>query len=763
MGDPISAELERLLAENAELRRRLSELQESERVLRASFEHSPVAQALVDRRDGRYVEVNQAFLNLTGLTRAVIVGKTSSELGLLASPAQRPQLIDEARQRGGAPDSVFDVVRADGQRRSVLASLRPAPIGDESILSLTLEDQTDQARTHAALNASEAQALALLNALPDLLFEIDADGRIHDYRGSLDRLYVSPETFLGKTVDQILPAHARQAVNAGIAETVATGLHRGASYFLDVSGTRRWFEVSMAAKDAARSRLIALVRDITERKQAQERVRTMLSALPDLLLVLSRDGTYLELHTPSLELLPTTPEQLLGNCVRRHLPPVIAEACLRQIDATLTTGQMQVAEYELMFGPNDRRRYEVRTVPREDETVLALVRDISERMRAAKEKAALEEQLRHAQKMEAIGTLAGGVAHDFNNILGGLLGNLSLLERMLGGEGELEQIHEMKELVQRGADLSKQLLGFSRRGKYNVQPLDLARVVQKASAMFGRTRPDLMIRCQFAPGLHAVLMDYTQLEQVLLNLFVNAGQAMPDGGLLSVRAENTTLSESQTLSLGARPGQFVKLAVSDTGCGMDVATMARIFEPFFTTKAAGQGTGLGLASVYGIVRNHGGLIEVQSEPDKGACFTLFLPSSPLAVEANALPQAVGQPGRGTLLFVDDEPSIRKVFSLLLSSYGYKVLLAESGQDAIRQVKAHRDVLQIVVLDLTMPGLSGAKTFEILRELAPELKVLLVSGHAEERQARDLLAKGAQGFLQKPFDGATLVQKLSTIL
>jgi len=763
MGEQVSAESGDLAQKNAELGRRLAELEVAHAVLRASFEQSRLAQALLEAREGRYLDVNAAFIELTGLARSAILGKTSGELGLFADPALHSQGMVDGYSQGRAHDAILDLVRADGQRRRVLASARPLAIADRAVVSVTFEEQADPDGSQSARFASEAQAVALLNALPDLLFEIDAHGRIYDYRGAREQLYVSPENFLGKTIDEVLPASACQALHAGIRDALQTGLHRGASYWLEEAGQRRWFEVSMAPKDAERRRLIVLVRDITQRKQAQERLRAMLAAIPDLVIVLSRDGTYLELHTWNPEQLPTSEDRLLGRRLANHLPPEIVTRCLQQIAQTLETRKIQVAEYELMFAANDLRRLEVRTVPREADTVLALVRDISERMRAAKEKSALEEQLRHAQKMEAIGTLAGGIAHDFNNILGGLMGNLCLLDRFANSDAERGHIQEMKELVQRGADLAKQLLGFSRRGKYNVQKVDLVRVVQKASTLFGRTRPDLTIRTQFGSDLHAVLMDHTQLEQVLLNLFVNAGQAMPDGGVLSLMAENVSLDEAQTSSLSLRAGPFVKLVVSDSGCGMDEATMARIFEPFFTTKAPGQGTGLGLASVYGIVRNHGGLIAVQSALGAGSSFTLHLPANLQPAEVRVPAPLLGPKGRGTLLLVDDEPAIRKVFSLLLTASGYTVLVAANGQEAIEQVMAHREVLSLVILDLTMPGLSGAKTFDALRELAPGLKVLLVSGHAEERSAREILTRGAAGFLQKPFDGATLEQKILALL
>ncbi|MBL9006377.1 MAG: PAS domain-containing protein [Myxococcales bacterium] len=763
MGEQVSAESADLPQESAALGRRLAELEAAHAVLRASFEHCRLAQALICAREGRYLDVNAAFCELTGLARSAILGKTSGDLGLFANPALHPPGMVDGHSQGRAHDAILDLVRADGQRRRVLASARPLAIADRAVVSVTFEEQTDPEASHSAHFASEAQAVALLNALPDLLFEIDAGGRIYDYRGAREQLHVSPENFLGKTIDDVLPANACDVLHAGIREALQTGLHRGASYFLETAGQQSWFEVSMAPKDAERRRLIVLVRDITQRKQAQERLRAMLAAIPDLVIVLSRDGTYLELHTWNPAQLPASENRLLGRRLANHLPPEIAMRCLQQIAQTLETRTIQVVEYELLFAANDLRRLEVRTVPREADTVLALVRDISERMRAAKEKAALEEQLRHAHKMEAIGTLAGGIAHDFNNILGGLMGNLCLLDRLANNDAESGHIQEMKELVQRGADLAKQLLGFSRRGKYNVQKVDLVRVVQKAGTLFGRTRPDLTIRTQLGSDLHAVLMDHTQLEQVLLNLFVNAGQAMPDGGVLSLIAENVSLDEAQTSSLNLRAGPFVKLVVSDTGCGMDAATMARIFEPFFTTKAPGQGTGLGLASVYGIVRNHGGLIAVQSALGAGSSFTLYLPASLQPAEVRVPAPLLGPKGRGTLLLVDDEPAIRKVFSLLLAASGYTVLVAANGQEAIEQVMTHREVLSLVILDLTMPGLSGAKTFDALRELAPGLKVLLVSGHAEERSARELLTRGAAGFLQKPFDSATLEQKILALL
>jgi two-component system, cell cycle sensor histidine kinase and response regulator CckA len=406
-----------------------------------------------------------------------------------------------------------------------------------------------------------------------------------------------------------------------------------------------------------------------------------------------------------------------------------------------------------------------------DPNVRAIVinhRDITERKRLEKEREKLQADLFQVQKMEAIGTLAGGVAHDFNNILAGVMGNLSLLElgtrNNFGNNPERDRyIQEIKELVQRGADLNNQLLGFARRGKTEVGPLDLAHAVEKTADMFGRTRRDLVIHQDFASSLMPVLMDYAQIEQVLLNLFINAGHAMPDGGHLILRADNVDLTSEQTETHGAAPGRFVKLVVADTGVGMDEATRARIFEPFFTTKSVGKGTGLGLASVYGIIKGHGGIITVESELGKGTAFSLFLPTTQIAVKKAAFQTQPIHQGEGTILVVDDESILLKSVAQMLASLGYDVLTAATGRDAIEIVREKKNKLSLVILDLTMPEMSGAKTYEAIRAIAPQLKVLLSSGYSIEGQAQELLARGCCGFLKKPYDLGIISAKLKEVL
>ena len=393
--------------------------------------------------------------------------------------------------------------------------------------------------------------------------------------------------------------------------------------------------------------------------------------------------------------------------------------------------------------------------------IRVVMSDLTERKRAENERAKFEVQLVQAQKMEAIGTLAGGIAHDFSNILQGIMGALSLVD-LSAARGAVQELEEAKALVVRGADLTKQLLGFARRGKYDVRPVDLARVVERTSAIFARTHRHLEIQLDLAPSVPAVLMDHAQLEQILLNLFVNAAQAMPSGGRLHLRAEGVKLS-GEEVEVGCVPGRYAKLAVQDTGTGMDAATQARIFEPFFTTKTPGHGTGLGLSSVYGILKSHAAFIRVESELGRGATFTLFLPATDQPVVTVRASPAPIQRGKGTILVVDDEPAVLRVNTRLLEKLGYDVLAAPGGKRAVELMRQHSEKISVVILDMIMPDMSGRMTYDALREIAPNLKVLLCSGYSLEGEAQENIASGCKGFLQKPFDAAALSAKLQEIM
>ncbi len=380
------------------------------------------------------------------------------------------------------------------------------------------------------------------------------------------------------------------------------------------------------------------------------------------------------------------------------------------------------------------------------------------------EKETYRAQVFRSQKLESLGILAGGVAHDFNNLLMGIQGRASLLMLEAGiTRTQMEHARAIEEYVQSATDLTRQLLGFARGGKYDVRPADMNAVLDHSAHLFGRTKKEIRIRKHLQPDLWNVDIDQRQIEQVLLNLFVNAWHAMPGGGDLGLRTENRELNPERAAARDLPPGRYVAVLVADTGVGMDQATMERIFDPFFTTKGMGRGTGLGLASAYGIMQNHGGRIEVQSAIGRGTTFVLFLPASREAVVEDEPGRQAPLRGTETLLLVDDEEMIREVGRRMLESLGYEVLVAENGPEGLSLYRSRGDTIGMVILDMIMPIMGGGKTFRRLKEIDPDVRVLLCSGYSMDGQAREILDQGCMGFIQKPFDTAEISRQVRAVL
>lgn len=391
--------------------------------------------------------------------------------------------------------------------------------------------------------------------------------------------------------------------------------------------------------------------------------------------------------------------------------------------------------------------------------------DITETKLAEEERLQLENKLLQAQKMESIGTLAGGIAHDFNNLLMNMQGNVSLmLLDFIAGHPHYDLLKNIEAQVQSGADLTRQLLGFARAGRYEVMPLKLSELIAKSAEMFGRTRKEIIIHQKHAQDLWLVEADRGQIEQVLLNLFVNAWQAMMGGGSIYLETQNVFLDEHYARTVSVEPGRYVKISVTDTGVGMDETTKARIFEPFFTTKGMGRGTGLGLAMVYGIVRGHSGVINVYSEKGHGTTFNIYLPASEQAaiISDTPIPTEIVQGGE-TILLIDDEEMILTISKKLLEKLGYRIITAKNGREAIEIYRSQRGDIDLVLLDMIMPGLSGGETFDQLKAINPAIKVILASGYSINGQAADIMERGCRTFIQKPFTLRVLSQKVRTVL
>ncbi len=391
---------------------------------------------------------------------------------------------------------------------------------------------------------------------------------------------------------------------------------------------------------------------------------------------------------------------------------------------------------------------------------VAVMRDITEHLELSK-------QLQQAQKMEAVRALAGGAAHDFNNILQVVLGYSEL---MLGDEGlprhcraDLQKIHES---AKRGADLVHRLLTFSRKTEMNPQPLDLNRRITELRKMLERTIPKMIdIQLFLCENLATINADPNQIDQVLMNLAVNARDAMPDGGKLILETANVILDQEYARAhIEAKPGHYVLLMVSDTGSGMDADTLEHIFEPFYTTKAPGEGTGLGLAMVHGVVQKHGGYIRCYSEPGEGTTFKIYFPA--VASDEKQQEAAVGEMPRGrseTVLLVDDEEFIRDLGSRILTKAGYTVITASNGKDALAVFQRRIDEIALVLLDVIMPGMGGKQCLEGLLSLDPSVKVIIASGYLAHGVTKETLASGARGFAKKPYDIRQVLQMVREVL
>ena len=390
-------------------------------------------------------------------------------------------------------------------------------------------------------------------------------------------------------------------------------------------------------------------------------------------------------------------------------------------------------------------------------SVVGIAEDVTEERR-------LEMQLFQAHKMEAIGTLAGGIAHDFNNLLMGIQANISLLSLDLDKMPEaLEKLKRIEEQINSGASLTRQLLGYARKGKYRIVPVNLNELIETALNVIRRTRKNIVIDCRL-PDLPIVIdADRSQMEMVLLNLFVNAADAMPEGGRLTVSSRWLQLETRDCVTLMLRPGRYILLEIRDTGTGMTPEVKERIFEPFFTTKEIGRGTGLGLASVYGVIKNHGGHIEVESQPEQGTSFSIYLPASKKKVRDDSQPRDTLVEGSGKILLVDDEKVVLESTRDMITALGYTVIAVESGAEAIDVYQSEFENIDLVILDMVMPRMNGRQVFEGLQHIKPDVLVLFSSGYDLDEACRDIVQTGPHRFIKKPYTLQELASEVSAML
>jgi PAS domain S-box-containing protein len=498
--------------------------------------------------------------------------------------------------------------------------------------------------------------------------------------------------------------------------------------------------------------------------ESREKYRTLVETIGDIVFTLDLDGRFTYLNSECEKVAQYSTHELMGRPFTDVLAPEYIESTINNFQGGLSGKEIPVYEIELLDKSGRKIPVELKVTSLLDPNGkiigrIGVARNISEKKK-------LETQLQNIQKMEAIGTLAGGIAHDFNNLLTGILGNISLMLSGMNSDNPIYEIlKNLEQYVQNGANLTKQLLSFAIGGKYEIQQTDANDLVKKTVGIFSRSKKEIAIYEKYAEDLCFVEVDQGQIGQVLLNLYVNALQAMPEGGELYIKTENITLDEDYVRPFNLKSGRYIKISVTDTGVGMDESIRQRIFEPFFTTKKKGRGTGLGLASAYRIIKTHKGIINVYSEKGKGTTFYIYLPISKKETDKESLTVDNEKilVGDETILLVDDDDMIIYVGVKMLEKIGYKVMKARTGKEAIEIYRENQKKIDLVILDMIMPEMGGGEVYDFLKSINPKIKVLLSSGYSLKGEAKGILERGCNGFIQKPINMKNLSLKIRKIL
>ena len=762
----------------------LAELQEVERRFQAVFEAAPIGIAIVNPA-GYFVEVNDAFIDMIGYSHQEINGITFVDITHPEDRAETQRLSQAVR------DGKINFYRTEKRYLKkngdvVWAVVRATAIRDDdgSIkywLGLMV-DITEHKKAKEALAESEKKYRMLFESSAEgiLVAQIEDQQFKYANRTICDMLGYGLEELTRMGVHDIHPQEdlpyaldefkALASGKKSLAENIPCLRKDGSKIFVNINSTIMEID-GIECNVGLFQNISARLKSEEALRQSEEKYRSILESIEEGYFEVDLAGNFTFINRALCKITGYTPEDLIGTNNRDHTDPETAKKLFHVFNRVYRTGRsVRVLNFEIVPRDGSKKILDVsasliRGSNHEPIGFRGLARDVTEHLIAEKEKERMAAHIQQAQKMEAIGTLAGGIAHDFNNLLMGFQGNLSLmLMEMSPDNPHYDYLTNMEDYVKRGSDLTRQILGFARGGKYEVRPTNLNDLLEQSSQMFGRTRKEILIHKKFQENPWPVDVDRGQIEQVLLNLFVNAWQAMPAGGDIFLETENVTLKEEGwDRPYALKQGPYVKIAVSDTGVGMDKETLERIFEPFYTTKEVNRGTGLGLASAYGIIKNHNGMIEATSEKGHGTAFTIYLPKSAkdYLEEEPALEQAIK--GRETILLVDDEEMVADVGQKMLQKLGYRVILAESGRQAIQKFEKLHSRIDLVILDMIMPEMGGSETFDQLKAIAPDIKVLLSSGYSLDGQASQIIKRGCNGFIQKPFNLKHFSQKIRQVL
>lgn len=755
-----------------------------------AFQHSPDAIAINRQRDGLYIDVNDGLLAFLGYERDEIVGHTSMEIGAWVDPSARVRWVEALRRDGEVSNFEARFRRKDGTERIGLVSASLVSLDGEAHLLSTTRDITDRRESeNALLRAAERLKLAQRSARAGLW----------DWEMATDTLTWSPELFelFGLPADQpatfdlwrtALHPDDRDEAHQRTIDAVRERMHLASEYRVVVGGEIRWVQAAgdtVFDAEGRALRMSGICLDITEHKRVQQQLRDSDQLLRNLARLVPGVIYQVRLHTDGRITFPYASAGLSDifdvspDAVRDDASPLFARVHPDDVNRFLEGIQLSAQSLDTFF-------CEFRTnLPQREQRWISchahpertadggtlwhgIATDVTERRQADAERTALEAQLQHAQKMESVGRLAGGVAHDFNNMLSVILGHAELaLDKVDAKHPIVADVHEIRHAATRSANLTRQLLAFARRQNIAPRVLDLNETIEGMLRLLDRLiGEDVTLSWQPGARVGAVKVDPSQIDQVLTNLCVNARDAIGGVGRVVIETATVVFDEAYCAEhAGFLPGAYALLAVSDNGCGMDAETRAHIFEPFFSTKGIGEGTGLGLAMVYGIVRQNNGFINVYSEPGEGTTFRIYLPlAGGVATGATeqrpdeALPHGVE-----TILVVEDEPANLKLIRLMLESLGYTVLAAGSPGEAIELARRHGGDIRLLLTDVVMPEMNGRALAQSVSLHCPRLATVFMSGYTANVIAhRGVLDEGVQ-FLQKPFPKADLAKTVRAAL
>jgi PAS domain S-box-containing protein len=757
-------------------------LRESEELFRTLTEKTPAGVYII--QDDLFRYVNPAFAKIHGYMPEEIIDNLGPDDFI--APEDRERVFDSIRHRTDGEKMLsrleFHVKRKDGSIRAVevfgsraLHQGRPAIIG-------TIIDVTERKKSEEQLFQVTERWKRTFNAVPDLIAIIDTDFRIVQANKAMaERLGMTPAECEGQVCYEAIHKAERPPSYCPHLQTLEDCLEHRSEVSDDGLGGD--FIVSTSPLYDSAGQLLGSVhvaRDITERKRAEIKLNEQLHFLQQLMdsipiPVYYKDvnGLYLGCNTAFEDFIGLSRDLIIGKTVHEVAPKELADTyhgfdleLLRKPGEQMYETRVKHADGTMRNVVFNKATY-LDAAGRTAGIVGAIV-DVTQRLQAEEERKILEAQLHQAQKMEAVGQLAGGIAHDFNNILTAITGYSSMiLMRMDNASPFRRHVEQVLKSAERAVELTKGLLAFSRRQVLNAKPIELCEVVQGLKEMLRRLVPeDIDLRTTVAESDLVVMADKVQIEQVLMNLVTNAKDAMTKGGSLSIEVSPSVMEERFVHAHGfGAPGDYACISVSDAGCGMDEETRKRIFEPFFTTKEVGKGTGLGMAIIYGIIKQHNGYISVYSERGKGTTFRIYLPLISDGIrEEQWTPESEPAPG-GTesVLLAEDDEAVRELHMVILEEAGYRVIEAIDGQDAMEKFTEQMEEVDILATDVIMPRMNGKILYDEIRKIRPDIKVIFMSGYTKDIIVERGIMDDECCVVTKPVTARKLLMRIREIL